>query len=151
MAINVREVKSLDHFGCWTDRYIVLNDQIMLLSLFGTATRVNALKAVILKGEVEIYLSPLIFSNLFYILRKMTTRPKAGETLKKLRSLIHILPIDDKIIDQALHSEFPDLEDAIQYFTALDNNIPILITRNKRDYKLSAISVNTAAEFLDSR
>ena len=103
------------------------------------------------KGEVEIYLSPLIFSNLFYILRKMTTRPKAGETLKKLRSLIHILPIDDKIIDQALHSEFPDLEDAIQYFTALDNNIPILITRNKRDYKLSAISVNTAAEFLDSR
>lgn len=103
------------------------------------------------KGEVEIYLSPLIFSNLFYILRKMTTRPKAGETLKKLRSLIHILPIDDKIIDQALHSEFPDLEDAIQYFTALENNIPILITRNKRDYKLSAISVNTAAEFLDSR
>jgi predicted nucleic acid-binding protein len=103
------------------------------------------------KGEVEIYLSPLIFSNLFYILRKMTTRPKAGETLKKLRSLIHILPIDDKIIDQALHSEFPDLEDAIQYFTALDNNISILITRNKRDYKLSAISVNTAAEFLDSR
>ena len=103
------------------------------------------------KGEVEIYLSPLIFSNLFYILRKTTTRPKAGETLKKLRSLIHILPIDDKIIDQALYSEFPDLEDAIQYFTALDNNIPILITRNKRDYKLSAISVNTAAEFLNSR
>jgi len=103
------------------------------------------------RGEVEIYISPLIFSNLFYILRKLTTRPKARETLKKLRSLIHILPVDDKIIDQALLSEFPDLEDAIQYFTALDNNIPIIITRNKRDYKLSALSVYTAAEFIGSR
>jgi len=103
------------------------------------------------KKEVKIYISALIFSNLFYVLRKMTTRPKARETLKKLRSLIQILPIDDKIIDQALHSEFPDLEDAIQCYTVWANDISILITRNKRDYKLAAISVYTAAEFLDSR
>jgi hypothetical protein len=48
---RIREVKSLDHFGCWTDRYIMVQGFIMLLSLFGTTTRVNAVKAVILKGE----------------------------------------------------------------------------------------------------
>ena len=32
------------------------------------------------KKELEIYISPLIFSNLFYILRKMTGRSKAEKT-----------------------------------------------------------------------
>jgi hypothetical protein len=51
MERKVREVKSLDHFGCFTDRYIIREGVIILLSMFGTATRVNALKAVILKGD----------------------------------------------------------------------------------------------------
>lgn len=58
MDIKVKEVKSLDHFGCWTDGFITVEGWIMLLSLFGTATRVNAIKAVILKGE-PVYLQDL--------------------------------------------------------------------------------------------
>jgi hypothetical protein len=51
MERKVKEVKSLEHFGCWTDRYITVEGFIMLLSLFGSATRVNGVKAVIAKGE----------------------------------------------------------------------------------------------------
>jgi hypothetical protein len=58
MATKIKEVKSLDHFGCWSDGFITLDGWILLLSLFGSSTRVNAIKAVILKGE-PVYLQEL--------------------------------------------------------------------------------------------
>jgi predicted nucleic acid-binding protein len=65
-----------------------------------------------------------------------------------LKALINILPVDERIIEQSLNSEFTDFEDAIQYFTAVNNRIKIIITRNKIDYKNCKINVLTAEEFL---
>lgn len=109
--------------------------------------------AALLFSQVEnrtcrAFISPLIFSNLFYILRKATSSAKAKETLKKLKTLVHVLPINEKIIEQALNSEFIDFEDAVQYYTAIEKGIKILITRNKKDYKKAAITICTADEFL---
>jgi predicted nucleic acid-binding protein len=102
-------------------------------------------------GTIQAFISPLIFANLFYILRKSTSNARAKETLKKLKTLVHLLPINEKIIEQALNSEFTDFEDAFQYYTAIENGIKILITRNKKDYKNAAIMmICTADEFLGS-
>lgn len=70
------------------------------------------------------------------------------KNLRKLKTLINILPIDERVIEQSLNSEFNDFEDAIQYFTAVNNGITIIITRNKTDYNRSKIIVLTAEEFL---
>ena len=56
--------------------------------------------------------------------------------------------MDDKIIDLSLNSDFKDFEDAIQYFTALENKIGIIITRNLKDFKLSKIPVMNADDYL---
>ena len=98
--------------------------------------------------KVEAYTSPLIFAKLHYILRKLTSSASALKSLRKLKTLINVLAIDDRVIGQALNSEFNDFEDAIQYFTAVNNGIGILLTRNKADYKKSKITVSTAEEFL---
>ncbi|MCK9281586.1 MAG: PIN domain-containing protein [Melioribacteraceae bacterium] len=98
--------------------------------------------------KVEAYTSPLIFANLHYILRKLTSSASVLKSLRKLKTLINVLAIDDRVIGQALNSEFNDFEDAIQYFTAVNNGIGILLTRNKADYKKSKITVSTAEEFL---
>ncbi len=45
------------------------------------------------------------------------------------------LPLNDKIIQLAIASDFNDFEDAIQYYTALENNITTLITRDLKDFK----------------
>lgn len=68
--------------------------------------------------------------------------------MRKLKTLINILPVDERIIEQALNSEFNDFEDAIQYFTAVNNGINLLLTRNKVDYKKSKITISTSEEFL---
>jgi len=98
--------------------------------------------------KVTACVSSLIFANLFYILRKETSAASAVDILKKLRRLVTILPVDDKIIAHALDSGFNDFEDAIQYHTALSKRIPFLLTRNVRDYRKPVITVCTAEDFL---
>ncbi len=100
------------------------------------------------KKEITAFTSPLIFANLHYLLRKLTSNISALKYLRKLKTLINILPTDEKVIEQALNSEFRDFEDAIQYFTAVNNGINVLLTRNKRDYKKSKIPILTAEEFI---
>jgi predicted nucleic acid-binding protein len=98
--------------------------------------------------KIEGFVSPLIFSNLFYIIRKLENREKAINSLKKLKILVRILPVDEKVIDLALSSNLKDFEDAIQYYTALKNGINNLITRNTKDYKLVKINLFTADEYV---
>ncbi|MGA1844590.1 MAG: type II toxin-antitoxin system VapC family toxin [bacterium] len=102
-------------------------------------------------GEITAYVSPLIFSNIYYILRKLLSKEKAIKGLHKLKLLVKVLPIDDKIIELALVSEFNDFEDAIHYYTAKENGIYYLITRNKKDYKKTDLIVCTAEEYLRIR
>jgi len=40
-----------------------------------------------------------------------------------------------------------DFEDAIQYYTAIENEINIIITRNLKDFKNAKIPVLTAKEY----
>ncbi len=98
--------------------------------------------------KVRAFTSPLVFANLHYLLKKQTSNVAALKNLRKLKTLINILPIDERVIEQSLNSEFNDFEDAIQYFTAVDNGITLIISRNKVDYKRSKINVLTAEEFL---
>ncbi|MCB0745598.1 MAG: PIN domain-containing protein [Ignavibacteriae bacterium] len=96
------------------------------------------------------FTSPIVFANLHYLLKKNNSNSFALKSLRKLKTLINILPVDERVIEQALNSNFTDFEDAIQYFTAVNNGITTLLTRNKVDFKKSKIPVATAEEFLIS-
>ena len=40
------------------------------------------------------------------------------------------------------------IEDATQYYCALDNNCDVILTNNTKDFNLSSLPVMTADEFL---
>jgi predicted nucleic acid-binding protein len=100
------------------------------------------------KGKIRIHVSSLSFSNLNYLLSRQYSQKEARRILHTFKILVKVLPVDDKIVDLSLHSEFRDFEDAIQYFTAIENNIATLLTRNLKDYKHAKITVMTAEDFL---
>ncbi|MFL6196958.1 MAG: type II toxin-antitoxin system VapC family toxin [Thermoanaerobaculia bacterium] len=100
-------------------------------------------------GEIEGFVSPLIFSNLFYILRKELSAPLAISALRKLKLLVRVLPVDERTIELALASSFVDFEDAIQYYTALEHGLDGIVTRNKQDYRSAKLPVFTAGECLE--
>jgi len=99
-------------------------------------------------GKIQLVTTSLVFANVFYILKKTAGLEKAKELLRKLRILISVVPVREKAVDLALNSDFADFEDALQYFTAQDNGIEIILTRNIKDYKKAGLIVQTAEEFL---
>jgi predicted nucleic acid-binding protein len=98
--------------------------------------------------KIELITTSLVFANVYYILRKIVGIDKAKELLRKLRLMLGVVPVEEKIIDLALNSSFSDFEDALQYFTARENGIKILVTRNIKDYKEKDIIVQTPQEYL---
>ena len=101
------------------------------------------------EGKVQIFISALSLANIHYLVSKQQSESQAKQILRKFKVLVHITPLTEKIIDLALNSEFEDFEDAIQYFSALQNDIEILLTRNLKDYKKAQISVLTAQDFIN--
>ena len=98
--------------------------------------------------QVDLFVSSLSFANTYYLLSKFQNREDARKTLIKFKILVQVAQLDDKILELALLSDFRDFDDAIQYHTAVENGIDIIITRNKKDFKTSNLPVMSAKEYL---
>ncbi len=100
---------------------------------------------------ISLSVSSLTIANTCYILLRQTNSKETKTVLRKLRLIVDILPLDDKIVGLALNDEsFTDFEDGLQYFTAIEGNQEIIITRNLNDFKNSKLPVMTARQFLKS-
>jgi len=102
------------------------------------------------KRKIKLSISALTLADVNYILSKQRPETEVRTILRKFKVLVTVLPLDDKITDLALNSEFKDFEDAIQHFTAIENDQDLIITRNQPDFKESKIPVMTAREFIKS-
>lgn len=101
------------------------------------------------KKELKLTISSLTFANTNYILTKLKSAKEAREILRKFKVLVALLNLDDKITELALSDEsFPDFEDGLQYYSAIENQVDVIITRNKKDFKNSKLPVLTAKEYL---
>lgn len=101
------------------------------------------------RKKIEGFVTPVMISNVYYILRKTDKHEKVIQHLKMLMNIIDIAIINKKIILDALHSGFKDFEDALQNFSAQnENDIRIMITRNVKDYKTSSLAVMTPELYL---
>lgn len=113
----------------------------------------NAAKILSLceKKEITGFVTPVIVSNVYYLLSQKGKQEKVIEKLKILLTLIEILIIDKNSIMVALNSDFKDFEDALQNYAAeLNGKIDIIVTRNTKDYKKSRLGVMNPEDFLKS-
>ena len=103
------------------------------------------------KQKIVLCVSALTFANTNYILLQSKKSDDAKEILRKLKLIVKVLSLDEKILGLSLNdSDFKDFEDALQYFSAIENEVDIIITRNLKDFKKSKLPVMTAAQFLNS-
>ena len=101
-------------------------------------------------GIVKLVVSPVSYAIVYYLLAKHSNAQKAKETLRKFKVISEVGVVSDAIIEKGLNSPFEDFEDSLQYFSAVDSNCEIIITRNKKDFKHSLITVMTADEYLNA-
>jgi len=100
------------------------------------------------KKRIIGFVSPLILANCFYVIQKEINREVANSFLQdsvKLFSFIDNTKID---VQLAIDSGYKDFEDDIHYYTAINNKLEYIITRNKKDFKSEKIKLFTAEEFL---
>ena len=108
-----------------------------------------ALLTIIAEKKVTAFTTPIVLANVDYIITKYSNKAKSRKAIKFLRKKLSILPMDAKIVDAALDSEFSDFEDAMQYYSAEKSGIDFIITRNKKDYSKGNLGVFTAQEYMD--
>ena len=99
--------------------------------------------------KVKGFITPVMISNIYYILRKLAKHEKVIENLKNLINIVDVAIISRESILEALNSDFRDFEDALQNFSAKNHQeINIIITRNTKDYKTSTLAVMTPENYL---
>jgi predicted nucleic acid-binding protein len=88
------------------------------------------------------FVTPVIISNVYYLLRQSAKHEKVIEKLKLLVSITEIAVMDKEVVTQALNSDFKDFEDALQNYSAeIHKEIDLIITRNTKDFKNSKLAV----------
>ena len=101
------------------------------------------------RGLLDGFITPVIISNVYYLLRRTARHEKVIASLKQLLTITKVLQMDRLVIEKALNSEFKDFEDALQNFAAINyGEIEIIITRNVKDFKNSEIGVLTPDSFV---
>ncbi|MBN1999856.1 PIN domain-containing protein, partial [candidate division KSB1 bacterium] len=84
--------------------------------------------------KLNIYTSPVIITNIYYIIAKLMNKQTALKSIRNILKLVNVAAVDEKVILLALESNFKDFEDSVQYYTAKNSSIQFLLTRNKGDY-----------------
>lgn len=102
------------------------------------------------KGQITMVVSALSYATVNYFLLKYENAAISMDKLRKFKIIAEICKLDDPIIEKGLNSNFSDFEDALQYFSALQSDCSILITRNGKDFKEAQLPIMTAEEYLVS-
>jgi len=100
-------------------------------------------------NRISGFITSVICSNIYYILRQTAPHGKTIEKLKQLLMILSVLPMDGEMVLQALNSGFRDFEDALQNAAAIRaKHINLIITRNVKDYRKSELGIMTPEDYL---
>lgn len=130
----------------------VLIDTSIILDLFAAREpHVHDAQAIFSLADdqqISLYVSPIGLTNAYYHLSDQLTPDESRKIMVRFRNLVNILPIDQRIMDLALTSLFQDVTDAVQYFSASENELDLILTRNLKHFRESHLLVLTPKQYL---
>jgi sialic acid synthase SpsE len=102
--------------------------------------------------RISLMISESSLANLIYLTFDIYKIKNASGKLTDFIKVTKVVCGGKPLMLHALTSSFKDKEDALQYFTAQQNEADYFITRNIRDYKPHSefLSVMTPEEFMNS-
>ncbi len=122
----------------------------LLLERLPWVNQASVLFSMADRKELDLLCCSLSFSTAIYLMNRLKyTRKEIITKLTIVKSLCTVTTVDSSVIDRVLQSDFSDLEDGMQYYSALAANAEVIVTRNEKDYILSNIPVLSPTEFLN--
>jgi predicted nucleic acid-binding protein len=89
-------------------------------------------------------------TDIYYISKKEKGYNETMNFIINLIEVVDVIGVDKEVILNAIAFEMKDFEDAVQASAAKLNDIDVIITRNKSDFKDTSLLILTPAEFLQS-
>lgn len=106
----------------------VLLDFLLKREEYETAKKLLQLAV---QGKLQAFVTPSILHIAAYWLTKAYGSSKAKELLLTLLSDVRVIDASHEMAVTAIHSKIGDIEDALQYYTALHHKMDYVISRDK--------------------
>ncbi len=114
--------------------------------LFSDAARVLSFAD---RNDFNLFTSPVCLAIAFYFAEKKSGTSLAKKKLKLLLEHIKVTTVDDKTVRQALNNaSIHNVEDGMQYYSALALSCTYIVTEDKDDFYFFEIKVVSCGEFL---
>lgn len=98
--------------------------------------------------KVKLYTSSNSITISYYILAKQVSENRARELVLRLMESLNVVSVSESILKNAFASEFKDVEDGVQFYSAITvERMGCIVTRNLKDFKKSTIPVLSSEEF----
>jgi PIN domain. len=102
------------------------------------------------RKKIKMYVSVVSMATTYYVLAKYENKKAALEKVRKFKVLCEISSMNNEVFEKALNAQFDDFEDALQYFSAVENSCDLIITRNEKDFKTALIPVMNPESYLQT-
>ncbi|HEY9197260.1 MAG TPA: PIN domain-containing protein [Mucilaginibacter sp.] len=105
---------------------------------------------LVISNQIQAFITSSVLHITGYWVAKAYGSEKAKELLLSLLIDIKIIDIPHEVALTALHSKINDIEDALQYYTAIHHQVNYFISRDKQLQKggIAALPVCSPGEFV---
>ena len=103
-----------------------------------------------IKGEIELFTTPLTYATCIFITRKVLGYDGSVKAMQILDNYLKVLTMDGKQCHNALFTQMPDFEDMLQFESAYAAGCDVIVTRNKKHFPQDTIQVLDSTEFFDT-
>ena len=94
------------------------------------------------KNKMQLFTSSQSIVTVHYLLKKYVEEKELRKIIFNLLKFLSVIPVDIEVLKKGLQSNHKDFEDAVQILCASTaTGIDYIVTRNKKDFKTSEISV----------
>lgn len=101
------------------------------------------------RGNLIGYIAATTITNIFYIIRKTEGREVAFAAINRLLTGLQFCTVDRQTVEVALKLNLKDFEDSIQLACATIAQLDGIVTRDRKDFASSSLSIYSPTELLD--
>jgi len=102
-------------------------------------------------SKFHLYTSPLCLAIAFYFSEKKSGTLFARQKLNLLAEKLNFTSVGPRAVQEVIkNKKIHDLEDGLQYYSAIDSGCKFIITEDLNDFYFSEIEVLTSRAFLEN-
>lgn len=102
------------------------------------------------RGDFVAWTCATTITTVFYLVRRHMGAKETVAKLKDLTMICTVAPVNQSVIDAALHDCFSDFEDAVLHHSAVLAGADCIVTRNEVDFRESSLLIYSPTQFLSA-